>query len=334
MDKKKGSLKNRTLLVTLLLPAILLSGCNSEPKASCQKTAIQFVEYFNGQDFTGVVNLFKRNQLKRPQINELSNNLEYIYGAAGEIKRMEFKQQSNNQINYVSIHENTFMDVVFKVNDQCQLVSFLINTHYPDSLPQLERNTTSMNLPFRGEWYVEWGGPELEQNYHNGYRNMRGAIDFTIRDENGKSYNGDGESNEDYYAYGQEVIAPCAATVVAVNDGVEDNPVGKSSARDTYGNSIVLQTELNEFLLLAHLQSQSIKVKQGQKVNRGDLLARCGNSGYSNKPHLHFIVQNVANLFHPTGASSYFNNIEVNGVLKQDYSPVQGELVRNHSFNP
>jgi murein DD-endopeptidase MepM/ murein hydrolase activator NlpD len=221
------------------------------------------------------------------------------------------------------------MDIIFRVNERCQLVSYQIDTHYPDSLPQIERNTTSMRLPFQGEWHVEWGGPGLEENYHNAHRNMQGAFDFVKKDQQGKSYTSDGKKNLDYFAFGQPVVAPCQATVVKVIDGIEDNDIGRTNDRQTYGNVVVLQTVEKEYLLLAHLQEHSIVVNEGQEVNRGDLLGLCGNSGYSTQPHLHFMVQNVADLFHPTGATCFFDSINVNGVLKQDYSPVRGELVGN-----
>ncbi|HSG66493.1 MAG TPA: M23 family metallopeptidase, partial [Gammaproteobacteria bacterium] len=43
--------------------------------------------------------------------------------------------------------------------------------------------------------------------------------------------------------------------------------------------------------LYAHLQWDSIRVEPGQRVARGELLARSGNTGFSTGPHLHFVVQ-------------------------------------------
>ena len=45
---------------------------------------------------------------------------------------------------------------------------------------------------------------------------------------------------------------------------------------------------------LCHLQRNSIQVTRGQRVQTGDALGRCGNSGNSTEPHLH--VQAIDNL--------------------------------------
>ena len=318
----------RTALVLLLI--LVNSACNlATEEASCQKTTGSFVKLFNSQDFRKIGTLFQSDALRNKQFKSLRDNLAYIYSVAGEIRSMHFTQKEGDKLIYKSIHENTAMDITFQVNQGCRLTSYLIKTHYPDSLPQLERNLTSLSLPFHGEWFIEWGGSTLDQNYHNAHRNMKGAFDFSKKDSSGKSYRNHGKSNEDFYAFDQEVTAPCQATVIKVIDGIEDNSIGRPSAIQTYGNALVLQTAQEEFLLLAHLKNQSIVVREGQMVNQGDLLARCGNSGYSMEPHLHFIVQNVADLFHPTGAKCYFDNVLVNGSLKQDYSPVQGEQITN-----
>jgi murein DD-endopeptidase MepM/ murein hydrolase activator NlpD len=41
----------------------------------------------------------------------------------------------------------------------------------------------------------------------------------------------------------------------------------------------------------AHLQANSLKIKQGAKVKRGQWIANSGNTGFSNGPHLHFVIQ-------------------------------------------
>jgi murein DD-endopeptidase MepM/ murein hydrolase activator NlpD len=43
--------------------------------------------------------------------------------------------------------------------------------------------------------------------------------------------------------------------------------------------------------LYAHLNSHSIRVVPGQRVERGEYIADSGNTGFSTGPHLHFVVQ-------------------------------------------
>lgn len=318
-------------IILLILPAwFFVTACSEvRSESSCSQTAQSFVSKFNQQDIRGIRTLFQPRTLGSKQVKRMSNNLTYVYEVAGLIQSLSFNGQVGNRISYTSIHENTAMDLIFQMNDSCQLTSYLIKTHYPDSLPELARNSTPLNLPVIGEWYVEWGGFTIEDNYHNTHRNMKGALDLSIRDKSGSSFQGKGKRNEDYYAFGKPVTAPCKARVVKVIDGIEDNKVGKPNALNTYGNTIILETERREYLLLGHLKKGSITVVEGQSVNSGGQLAQCGNSGYSKEPHLHFIVQNVPDLFHPTGAHCYFDSILVDGELKRDYSPVRGERISN-----
>ena len=89
------------------------------------------------------------------------------------------------------------------------------------------------------------------------------------------------------------------------------------------------KTDKNEFVFFAHFKQRSIVVKQGQKLNAGDVLGLCGNSGNSSEPHLHFHLQNTEDMNIATGAKCYFDQIKVNGVNKTDYSPIKGDKISN-----
>jgi murein DD-endopeptidase MepM/ murein hydrolase activator NlpD len=98
-----------------------------------------------------------------------------------------------------------------------------------------------------------------------------------------------------------------------VVDGVKDN---------VPGNTVILKTANNKYLLFAHLKQHSIVVKQSQKVKQGQLLGLCGNSGYSSEPHLHFHIQNVDDITAVTGVKCFFSSILVNGKENADYSAI------------
>jgi murein DD-endopeptidase MepM/ murein hydrolase activator NlpD len=54
------------------------------------------------------------------------------------------------------------------------------------------------------------------------------------------------------------------------------------------GNIIVLDLGDGVHVALAHLKRRSVTVKPGQQVRQGEVVGRCGNSGNSSQPHLHF----------------------------------------------
>jgi len=53
-----------------------------------------------------------------------------------------------------------------------------------------------------------------------------------------------------------------------------------------YGNLVAVQHENGDLTRYAH--NSQILVRQGQRVNQGDLIALMGSTGYSTGPHLHF----------------------------------------------
>jgi len=56
------------------------------------------------------------------------------------------------------------------------------------------------------------------------------------------------------------------------------------------GNSVVLDVGSGQYAHYAHLQPGSLRVKAGDRVRRGDVIALVGSSGSSFEPHLHFEV--------------------------------------------
>jgi murein DD-endopeptidase MepM/ murein hydrolase activator NlpD len=184
-----------------------------------------------------------------------------------------------------------------------------------------------MHLPFKGEWFTFWGGDNKRENYHVVNKSQKGAFDFIIYGKNGKSYQKSGTRNEDYYAFGKALFAVCDATVVRVITGIPDNRPSQMNPANALGNSVMLKTDNNEYIVYAHFMEGSIKVTEGQKVRSGQYLGDCGNSGNSSEPHLHLHIQDDANSLAATGATFYFDSLLVNGEVKTDYSPVKGDTI-------
>ncbi len=198
--------------------------------------------------------------------------------------------------------------------------------------PILKRNTTKMIWPFKEEAFVFWGGTKVEQNKHMADINQQYALDILMV-ANGAPYEGDAKQNSSYFIFGKEIMAPCNAKVVKVIRGVKDNIPGIENKKDISGNTIVLETTNKEYLLFAHLKENSIKIKEGDEVKKGQVIAQCGNSGNSTMAHLHLQLQNTVELLEATGAKLYFDEIVVNGSIKKDYFPVKEDFIKNIDKN-
>lgn len=173
-------------------------------------------------------------------------------------------------------------------------------------------------FPFKGDWFVFWGGNNALINYHYEYESQRYAYDF-IQRKDGFSYKGDPLKNESYYAFGQPLYAPADGKVVSVLSNIPDNePVGKMNPKVPAGNEVVIAHANGEYSVIGHMKKGSALVKVGDMVKTGDKLGLVGNSGNSSEAHLHYQVSDGADLFKSKA-------IQINW---QDGSkPVQGETV-------
>lgn len=193
------------------------------------------------------------------------------------------------------------------------------------------KTKTRLHLPFAtgDEWLVFWGGDTQAQNYHVIAPDQRHAFDIVARSANGTTHTGDGKRNEDYTVWGRSIVTPAEATVVEVVNDVPDNVPGVMNPKQVAGNHVVLDFGNGEYALLAHFQQNSVTVKTGDRVKVGQVLGKCGNSGNSSEPHLHFHLQDKPTLFGAArGLPVLFTDYVSNGKPVVSGSPVKGELLR------
>jgi murein DD-endopeptidase MepM/ murein hydrolase activator NlpD len=177
---------------------------------------------------------------------------------------------------------------------------------------------TMLSLPFTGEWIVLNGGVDEAHSHSWEIHGQRYAYDFVVADAGGRRHRGSGRSLEDYFAYGAAIVAAADGDVVRIRDGVRDAPrVGTGwldwQSRDFAGNSVTLRHAENEFTFSAHLVPGSIPVRVGERVARGQVIGRCGNSGHSTEPHLHFQLQDRAEFMGATSLPIAFSTCIVDG---------------------
>lgn len=195
----------------------------------------------------------------------------------------------------------TFLYVVKLRNNSSGLQETTLQMYQPEKNlyghqinSQRYRNyqTVAIGLPIFGDWLISQG-PNGGITHKDAWRD---AWDFVVVDEKGKQFKNQGTQLSDYYCYGKPVVAPAAGTVVEIEDNVEDNPVGELNMLQNWGNSVVIKHDNNLYSQISHIKKGSIKVKIGEDIRKGQILATCGNSGRSPEPHLHFQIQQTPHI--------------------------------------
>lgn len=315
--------------VLLLLIFFTLKLFSQYEQPNYERFVSVFTERFNSGDYDGIYDMYDagmKNAFTNIETrNFYENNINRL---TGEIKSMQFYTLREGAHVYRVVFDKSVADLTVTLSPESKINGLLISRPKPLGIPLLERNTTIMSLPFNGEWFVYWGGVTETQNYHVNEVTQQYAYDI-MKVKDGASYEGDPLLNESYFAFGEDIIAPCDARVVSVIDDVPDNIPGEMNPQQLTGNTIVLQTDNDEYLLLAHLMKGSIVVQEGQDIRKGEILAKCGNSGNSTEPHLHLSLQNAAEMEESIGAKLYFDRIEVNGEIRLDYLPVKEDFISN-----
>ncbi len=254
----------------------------------------------------------------------------------GEMREFRFLNLSGSIARYeVTFDKNKKMLMKLGMDDNGRLSLLNFSPYKPEhDIAILERNTTTLSLPFTGEWYVLSGGIADPNNRNSNSFENRGAVTFAMQDAQKKTFKTNGAQNEDYYAFGQPVLAPCDATVVRIIDNINDNDPGSVNTMFAGGNTVILKTDKSEYIVLGHLKDGSIKIKEGDKIKKGATLAQCGNSGASKQPSLYFNIQNTDGTQPATGAKAIFSNVtsvmpDGKTEKKQSYTPMMGGKVKS-----
>lgn len=165
--------------------------------------------------------------------------------------------------------------------------------------------------PFRGQWMARNSPARRVPSHGTHLFGTTYAIDFIGVDESGRSARWGWraalatEPPASFVGFDRPILAPLAGTVVDVHDGEPDHgsrrslPAGlpyaltqarrvRRGAGAVAGNHVVLAAgRAGPFVLVAHLRCGSIPVRRGDRLDVGQVLGSCGNSGNSTQPHVH-----------------------------------------------
>ena len=189
-----------------------------------------------------------------------------------------------------------------------------------------KRGATLVAMPLAGRVFV-WDGhdalghhrrwdysmPVLKQLGFSS-NGMRYSYDFVLVDEANEMSKPGAARNEDWFGFGAAVRAVESGVVVKAasdhpDDGSFDPQKSIEDINALLGNYLVIDHGHGVFSAYAHLRQNSLGVRVGERVRRGQPIAAVGNSGSSNFPHLHFQLMNGPDM-HGEGLPALFRDFE------------------------
>jgi len=203
-----------------------------------------------------------------------------------------------------------------------------------DSLvvPVDHENVLIFGTPMRGGDWLAGSGPSNSSDHRrtlvplNGkvWISQRFAIDWVKVGANGNTWHGDRGRNENFWGFGEPVLAVADGEVVTASDSIPDNVPGRLPAAATVtniaGNHVILRVGPSRYVMYAHLERGSVRVHAGEHVKRGDPIGLLGNSGQATAPHLHFQVMDAPSDLAAEGVPFVFERFTFIG-FGRDYEP-------------
>jgi hypothetical protein len=183
-------------------------------------------------------------------------------------------------------------------------------------------------FPVKGKFIVLDGhefyelGHTYEWSQHFSYDILGVGPNLELAKNNGKS-------PEDFFGWGREIVAPADGVVAYARNDVPNMMMPKDylKLRDPHwaigGNIILINHGNGEVSLFAHNQYGSVRVKKGDHVKQGQVIALMGCSGSPGHTHLHYQLQAGTRLFSSDGLPTQFANLTyIGGWIENAAKPV------------
>lgn len=183
----------------------------------------------------------------------------------------------------------------------------------------------TLDPPFRGGTWFAGNGPSNNSDHRRTITAIDGhihsaerfAIDWIKVGPNGDSRHDGAAHNENWWGWGEPMLAVGDGEITELVDGIPDNPprvLPPVTLDNIAGNHVILKISPNRYVTYAHLQNGSIKVRLHARVRRGDVVALLGNSGNTTGPHLHLQVTDQNSVLEAEGVPFVFGKFTYLGL--------------------
>jgi murein DD-endopeptidase len=182
-----------------------------------------------------------------------------------------------------------------------------------------------LSPPLRGGPWVAIYDPAWERGHRRVFYTVDGraripgrhAIDFMKVDARGTLAAGDSDEVSNWRGYGAEVLAVADGEIVATRDGMRESALvsgnGRHEPEAAAGNYIGLDLGRGRYAFYEHLKPGSVRVRPGDRVRRGQVIAALGFTGSATGPHLHFHVADGRTPLGAEGLPFVFREFELLG---------------------
>jgi hypothetical protein len=146
----------------------------------------------------------------------------------------------------------------------------------------------TLAFPFKdGTSYIIHGGSSEIMNHHFPIRAQKYALDIVKLNQLGIRARVLLPTDLNAYAaFGSDIIAPCSGEVIASEWRLDDFIPPNGDEQNLLGNHVIVFCN-GVSVLLAHLKKDSVRVRNGDRIEQGAVIAQIGNSGNTTEPHLH-----------------------------------------------
>jgi Peptidase family M23 len=184
--------------------------------------------------------------------------------------------------------------------------------------------------PLRGSRWIDVNGCCATITSHRGatepidgtpYVPERFAIDFVQLNAMDRLLQGPVDQLSSYPYFGASVYSVADGTVVATHGGEPEQVPGQGpppatvTVQNAGGNYIVIKIAPGHYAFYAHLQPGSFRVRKGERVKTGQVIALLGDTGNATAPHLHFHVMSSPSPLKSNGLPFVFSSFDGVGTV-------------------